>query len=241
MSRSHYTSPVSGRGQDKSIWFARTLLSGAAMAQYYICMIGSFWGCALAGTVLIVVATWVGWATAESESFALVRLVKWWLTRVVLPHLTARLWVHRAAVIAANNLLILLGLMALGRWLVPVLVGIALCGVSMGIALRLLPDLPGGIGLPAVGGGPGSSWRMRVGVILNLLEPPAIAFALGLAIGISASPTPPGQAWGVFLIGVVPAMLVAAGGEALWLGVLVEAREREIRAEADAEDLSEDR
>ena len=201
------------------------------MAQYYIRMIGSFWVCALAGTVLMVVAVWVGWATAETGSFALVRVVRWWLARVVVPHLMSRLWVHRAAVIAANNLLILLGLMALGRWLVPVLMGIALCGVSMGIALRLLPDLPGGIGLPAVDSGPGSSWRMRVGIIL----------ALGLAIGISARPTPPGQAWGVFLIGVVPAMLVAAGGEALWLGVLVQARERENHAEADTQDASEDR
>ncbi len=189
----------------------------------------------------MVVAVWVGWATAATGSFALVRLVRWWLARVMLLHLSSRSWVHRAAVIAANNLLILMALMALGQWLVAVLVGVALCGVSMGIALRVLPDLSGGFGLPAAGNGHGPSWRMRVGVVLNLLEPPAIAVALGLAIGISVIPMPLVQAWHAFLTWVVPAMLIAAGGEALWLGVLVEAREHELSTKADAEDASKDR
>ena len=77
-------------------------------------------------------------------------------------------------------------------------------------------------------------------MILNLLEPPAIALALGLAIGRSAIPLSSTQAWGVFLTWVVPAMLVAAGGEALWLGVMVEARESQTQSESENEDLSEE-
>lgn len=188
----------------------------------------------------MVVAVWVGWTNAEGGSLALVRLVRWWLARIMLPQLASRWWLWRTAVIATNNLLILLALMALGRWLAAVLVGVALCGVAMGIALRLLPDLPGGFNLP-VGGGHGAKWRMGVGVALNLLEPPAIAAALGLAVGRSVMPLPAVQTWSVFATWVVPAMLIAAGGEALWLGVLVEARENQIRSDPETEDLPENR
>jgi hypothetical protein len=178
--------------------------------------------CILAGTVLTSVAVWVGWATAAIDSHPLVRFVGWWLDRIVLPQVTAGRWIRRAAAIAVNNLLILAGLMVLGRWLIAVLFAIAGCGVAMGIALRLLPGLPGGTRLANAGESAYGTWRMRVGVGLNLLEPPAIVVALGLAIGRSAIPLSDLGAWGGFVTWVIPAMLVAAGGEALWLGVLLE-------------------
>jgi len=201
---------------------------------------GSLLFCTLAGTVLVVVAVWVGWTTSRNESGTLVRLVRWWLARVVLPQLGARSWAHRAAVIAANNLLILGALMALGQWLVPVLIGTALSGVGMGIALRLLPHLAGAFDLPPTDNDQGSGWRMRTGIALNLLEPPAIVLALGLAIARSAIPLPPAEAWGAFATWVVPAMLIAAGGESLWLGVLVRAHEMRSQRGPESEEPPED-
>jgi len=208
--------------------------------EYYHPVMGSLLFCALAGTVLVVVAVWVGWTTAATGSGALVRLIRWWLERVMLPQLGTLSWTHRAAVIATNNLLILAALVALGRWLVPVLIGTALCGVSMGIALRLLPDLASGFDLPPADDEQGSGWRMRVGIILNLLEPPAIILALGLAIGRNAIPLPSAEAWAAFGTWVVPAMLLAAGGEALWLGVLVRAHEAPGRPEPESDEPPEE-
>ena len=54
--------------------------------------------------------------------------------------------------------------------------------------------------------------------MLNLLEPPAIIAAIGLSLGRSVVPLSPGQAWEAFAAWIVPALLIAAGGEALWLG-----------------------
>jgi hypothetical protein len=200
--------------------------------------------CVLAGVVLIFVAAWVGWIEGRSRSAPATRFVSWWLGRVVLPQLTVEGWARRAAVIGGNNLAILAMLMGLGQHLLLVLVGTAVTGVAMGIAVRVLPALPDA-GVPSPGAPDHnliSDWRIRVGIALNLLEPPAIAFALGLAIAQSVTALSAGQAWALFLIWVVPAMLLAAGGEALWLGALlgperdVSEDDRETQASGKPED-----
>jgi hypothetical protein len=185
-------------------------------------MVGSLWKCSLVGAVLIVTAVWIGWLSGPASSFPLVRFIRWWLVRIMLPRLGSPSWWYRAGVIAVNNISILAVLVALGVWPVAALTGVALCGVSMGIALRILPGLSGGFALPVSGWPVGFRWRVWAGVALNLLEPPAIVLAIGLSIGQRSIPLPADQAWASFALWVVPAMLLAAGGEALWLGAAMD-------------------
>ena len=185
-------------------------------------IVGSLWKCSLVGTVLIVTAVWVGWLSGPARSFPLVRFIRWWLVRVMLPRLGSPSWWYRAGVIAVNNISILAVVMALGVWPVAALISVALCGVSMGIALRILPDMPSGFTFPASDWPAGFRWRVWTGVILNLLEPPAIVLAIGLSIGQRSIPLAADQAWASFALWVVPAMLLAAGGEALWLGAAMD-------------------
>ena len=66
--------------------------------------------------------------------------------------------------------------------------------------------------------GAGTPRRVIWGMGLNLLEPPAIAVALGLALSYSSAPLTDTQLWQTFVFVVAPLMLVAAGGESLWMG-----------------------
>jgi|GEM_PF-3773079 len=53
---------------------------------------------------------------------------------------------------------------------------------------------------------------------INLLEPPAIAVALGVALSAQPEPLSAAQVWGTFFVVVAPLMLAAACGESLWIG-----------------------
>ncbi len=176
------------------------------------------WKSILLGSALAVVSVGMGWKIGEVRLLSPVRLVRWWLTRIVLPRLRSRSWFHRTITIALNNLAILAGLLVAGGWRFAPIAGIAAVGVTMGIALRVLAELPEGMGIPSP---PRESWaerRVRVGMVLNLLEPPAIALTIGLSLGQSADGLPWGDAWEVFAVWVIPATLLAAGGEGLWIG-----------------------
>ncbi len=170
------------------------------------------------GTGLLLVATAVGWALARHVSLAPVRLVAWWVRRVVLPFIRCRSWWRRLVAIFLNNASILAVMVVAGRWPLAPIILISVVGVSLGIGLRVLADrladpLPSDLMLTPCG-----RWRVRAGVALNLLEPPAIMLAVGLSLGYSAIPLPTERVWEVFLLWVIPATLLAAGGEALWLG-----------------------
>ena len=80
--------------------------------------------------------------------------------------------------------------------------------------------------------------RIRIGIALNMLEPPAIVVTLGLTLGLRTIPLTCEQAWQTFGVWVVPALFVAAAGEALWLGV-GQAKDRSIEAtDSDGTDRS---
>jgi hypothetical protein len=183
-------------------------------------VVGSVWPAALAGTGLAVVGAGLGWATAGTVSFGPVRWVGWWVRRVVRPIVRSRSWRRRAAAIFANNATTLAVIVALGRWHVTALVGVASVGVSLGIGLRLLsrePDYePDGLER-ADGSG---RWAVRVGVALNLIEPLAIMLAIGLALGRVTAGFAGSEVWATFALWVLPATLLAAAGEAMWLGVV---------------------
>lgn len=182
-------------------------------------VITTLWPNMLFGTGVMLLATAAGWSAARATSLPPVRLVAWWVALVVRPLLTRVSWWARAATIFVNNASILTALTALGRWQWAGWAGIVGVGVSLGIGLRVLANDPyawmhlGGQRVPS------AVRRTRVGVALNLLEPPAIMLAIGLAVGRHAIPLSPAQVWETFALWVLPAILFAACGEALWIGV----------------------
>lgn len=171
-----------------------------------------FWGAALLGT-----SVWAGWLAANYPAFAPVRAVDWWIRRVALPVLRQRTWFGRAAIIFGNNIAILTLLVALGQWPAASLVGVAVVGLSLGAAFHLLLKVPDENLAPRLRLTQSQQRRVRIGLALNMLEPPAILFAVTLSLAHWMAPLPPGVVWKSYLVWVAPAMLIAAGGEALWL------------------------
>lgn len=170
------------------------------------------------GLVLIVGATGAGWLIGRRDSFLPVRLITWWVVHVIVPLVRSRSWWRRATAIFVNNTSILAAVLAMGVkpvWSVLAVVGL---GLSLGIGLRVLSSRAEALStsLP----GPGSLPRhwVVVGVVLNLLEPPAILLTIGLSLGQTVVPLPAEAAWKAFAVWAVPLLLLAAAGEALWLG-----------------------
>lgn len=179
-------------------------------------VIGTVWFQALLGSGLTLVGTGAGWAIGGNSTALPVRVVSWWVRKVALPLLRSRSWWRRAATIYLNNMAVLTGLMILGRWQTTALVAVAVLGVTLGIGLRVLAGEPDALFEVGAFQSPGRARLIRVGMGLNLLEPPAIMLTIGLSL---AYPTlAPTRAWACFVFWVIPAMLLAAAGEALWLG-----------------------
>lgn len=173
----------------------------------------------LTGTGIICLGAAVGWAFGHYELSVPVRAINWWLTRVILPRLRKRSWSRRTATIFVNNTTVLATMVALGVWPTVGLAAVAVLGVNLGIALRVLARLPDDLLGPEGATAPSSDWRMTAGVALNLLEVPAIVATLGLSIGYKAVFASAGQAWQIFGLWIAPVLLIAAAGEAMWLGV----------------------
>ena len=155
---------------------------------------------------------------ARQPALPPVRVVSWWIRHVVVPLVTCRAWWRRAAAIFTNNMVILSAVMAVGHWPVAPLFAVAGLGVSLGVALHVMAELPV---LPLTRWpcrGSAAQHRIRVGVALNLLEPPAIMLTVGLSLARPVMPFPATQSWETFGLWVAPATLLAAAGEALWLG-----------------------
>ena len=170
------------------------------------------------GTIVTLVAVAIGWYLGRYRSFPPVRLAIWWVRKVVLPLLRARTWRRRAVTIFVNNAGVLAALLALGAWPHAALIGAVFLGLSLGIAVHYLINAVDDFAAPPQSPDAGTRRSMWVGMGLNLLEPPAIVVTLGLSLGQQTIPLSLGQAWGTFVVWVVPALLIAAGGEALWMG-----------------------
>ncbi len=183
-----------------------------------ISMIG--WLPALAGMAVLIVGAIAGWGMAVQPGFFPARLVQFWVERVIFPALRQPSWLLRSAVVFVNNgtvcsLVVLAGSVPGGAWAAIVLVGLA-----MGIAVRTLSmsDIIGSD--TETGDLPTTDLLVQIGLVLNLLELPAIVITLGLSMGQLASPNglSEEQIWGVFLYWVVPLLAVSASGESLWIG-----------------------
>ena len=196
-------------------------------------VIGAIWLSIALGTGLMLVATGLGWAVAQLGSLPPVRWVAWWVRAVILPLLRCRSWWRRTAVIFINNISILAAVLAVGWWHLGALLGVAGLGVGLGIGLRILSSEPTAVVDPYPEYGVRNKRRVRIGIALNLLEPPAIILTIGLSLARQPMPLSPGQVWETFIVWVVPATLLAAGGEALWLGATQHAPLRDGSAQAE--------
>ena len=178
----------------------------------------------LAGVAVLIIAAVAGWGMAAHGGFIPVRAVRFWMERVILRALHHRRWSARAAIILCNNTAICALLVLAGGWPGGSWTAVTVVGLSMGIALRSLAGSPEAPGLEALqpdsDAPPKTDLLLWLGLLLNLIEVPAIIVTLGLSMGQLASPNDlsPDEMWGVFLILVTPALLVAAAGEALWIG-----------------------
>ncbi len=188
-------------------------------------VIGGVWVYAALGTGLMLVGAGSGWAIGKTVWLPPVRLIAWWVVRVILPVLRCRSWWGRGAAIFGNNLSILAALLALGRWQAASLAGVAGLGVSLGIGLRILFSTSDAAWGSAFRYSAEAKRRLRIGVALNLLEPPAIMLTIGLSLGRALGPLSGAQAWETFALWVFPMTLLAAAGEALWMGVTQDAQQ----------------
>lgn len=184
-------------------------------------LIYSLWPHMLIGVLWMILSLGIGLALGRVRSFFLVHGVHWWVLRVMVPLLYKRFWWLRTITIFVNNMAILIGLILLGTWPYAAVTGIALVGLSMGIALRALSDVPELFATPEDQMCESDRRRCRIGMMLNLLEPPAIIVALGLSLGRTIAPLSHVEIWEIISCWILPAMLLAACGEALWIGVAV--------------------
>ena len=181
----------------------------------------SLWPHMVVGTVLLLIGVGVGLCIGRARSFVMVRWVHAWVSSVIIPLLYKRSWLIRTITIFANNMAILVGIILLGNWSSAAIIGIALVGLSMGIALRVLSDLPESFAAPNDQTCESKRRLFRLGMLLNLLEPPAIIVALGISMGRTVASLSDVEIWEV-LCWVFPAMLLAACGEALWIGIAIQ-------------------
>lgn len=177
----------------------------------------SVWRSMLMATGLLMIALVAGLMIGRERTLLPIRVLSWWVHGFVAPMLAWRSGAFRAGAIFANNMLILVALVAAGAWPIAGIVGIAIVGLSMGIALGVLAGLPEAFAVPGEGS-PRLRRRMRIGILLNLLEPPAIVAALGLALGRAPAHLASAQVWSAVAVWIVAPMAVAACGESLWIG-----------------------
>ncbi len=181
------------------------------------------WRESLVGGAMIVLATVVGWRVGRAHRVWPVRVVSGWLTYVVDPLIASRSWLRRASIIAANNASIAAAVVAIGSLGQAAWLAVGGVGLALGVALRLMCDDDA----PAEdqAGHTPTDWRRSVpeaiGLVLNLLEVPAIMLAAGAALaqGAMSSRLTSSEAWSVYGWVVLPLLVVGAAGEALWMTV----------------------
>jgi hypothetical protein len=177
----------------------------------------SVWPQVLIGLVLLVPAVGVGWCIGDVARWRPVRFLHWWLDRVILPKLRKRLWITRALTIFVNNTIVLALVLLGGFALATSVLMIVVMSISLGVGFKKLAAEPLGDGTDQAieGASPG---KVRFGMALNMLEPPAILAVIGLSLAQTMHPVDASLIWTSYLAWIVPLLAVAAGGEALWLG-----------------------
>ena len=178
------------------------------------------WRFILGGSVLFIIAAGLGRALARDGHFP-ASVMRWWIDRVVLRLVATRSTMGKAIGIFLNNGLVLALLMASGVAYALAVIAIAAAGLSLGVALHLLGETLGARMTVE------EDWDrhltdrsravVRIGFVLNMLEPPAVALVLGLALARAPLGLSWTYVWQLFGVWVLPALLLAGLGEACWL------------------------
>jgi hypothetical protein len=174
----------------------------------------------LVGGALMVACAGLGWWASRNRRGWLARSTGYWLDHVVRPLLARRTWAGRAVIIAANNSLVCFVLVVVGPLGRAAWLAVAIVGLGLGAGLRLIIDL-------AEVDVPSTDLRRRqrvmagLGIALNMLEPPAILLSIGLGLtqGAMTAALELGPAAVLYGRFVLPMLLLAATGEALWMTV----------------------
>jgi len=180
------------------------------------------WRACLVGAAVLVASALLGWRFGQRDDSAPCRWVALWLWHVVEPMLRQRSWWARTAIIAANNGMVCLALVTLGPAGPLPWAGLIAVGAALGIALRQFPAHLGRVLAFARAGRRTTGWRWNAGMALNLLELPALAATSGLCLAqgaLNAALTPQ-AACRSFVRIILPLLVAAACGEALWIGHL---------------------
>lgn len=179
------------------------------------------WFESLVGSVIAFVCMGIGWrAGAVRESLA-VRITMGWLNHIVRPLFASRSWLRRLVIIAGNNAMMSAIVVGLGRFGHLAWLGVVCLGLGLGIALRLMLTVP----VEDQEGTDMQSRRDRVltgiGLVLNLIEVPALMLTTGLALsqGALSASLDLKAAMTVFAVVTLPMLVVSAAGEALWMAV----------------------
>ncbi len=190
------------------------------MADWSLDTLLRLWPAALTGVGALVLSAMIGGALSGQPDGRFARILRWWAMDVVLPMVRHRSGLFRWLVIFVNNAVICALLVSLGGWGWLVWVGLAVEGLTLGGAATVLTEA----GMLEEFWQPEESARnmtmVRVGFGLNMLELPAIALSVSVAVGQSffGSVVGAGQSWSIFAMCVVPLLVLAAAGESLWLG-----------------------
>ncbi len=182
-------------------------------------LVREIWPAVILSALLLTGGVLAGWRMARAESAPIVRLIAWWLSHIIIPWLRSGSWWARAATIFVNNTLVLAAVVAAGFRPGFGALAVAMLGLSLGIGLRILSTREDRFAAPSQLADGWTKFRVRTGVALNLLEPPAILLATALGLARFWMPLPGLQAWLTYGLCAVPLLFVAACGEALWLGV----------------------
>jgi hypothetical protein len=187
------------------------------------------WRESLGGSVFVFVFTGVGWQVAAGRDAVVVRVVRWWLDHIVRPLFTSRSWLRRMLIIAGNNALICGAVVLLGGFGHVAIAGVICVGVGLGIALRLMLTVPVEDQDEQVDQPMLHRVLTGVGLVLNMVEVPAIMLTTGLALSQGSTGflwllhhSPPSllgpvDALEIYAVVVVPMLLIGAAGEALWM------------------------
>lgn len=190
----------------------------------------------LLGLLLIVSGAVIGAVIGKSSGVMPVRFVSWWLGSVILPRLCSGGTVARGLTIFLNNSAVLPVVVACGSDFRCGVVAVLGLGVGLGIGVRVLArkSLLGQEGTYSPNNAPGVSFV--VGIVLNLLEPPAILLAASLAVARPWVELSSAAIWQTYLLLAVPLLMLAAYGEAMWLGAVLDVEAISSRPDALGDD-----
>ncbi len=182
------------------------------------------------GGIVLLLGAISGWGMCATGEFVLTKVMRWWVLGVLVPVLKRPSLPLRAMAIFVNNASICVLLVASGS--VPLLpwFTIAAAGLAIGAALRVMVvefgwNIEGEKNDAELSASNSADPVVSIGMLLNLLELPAIGLTLALALMRHEVPITqpvelqtPIASWSVTFFWTLPLLALAAVGESMWMG-----------------------